>query len=122
MTFLSKLGKFLATGVALATGMWPLVAPYLGSKAQQVGTTSINDLTAIGQVVVEAEALLQGSGNGAAKLAAASPLVESIIKTSELVSGHKIANEAAFTAACQKITSACADLLNSLDAGSVKTA
>jgi len=90
MTFLKKLGSFLAQGIALATGVWPLVAPLFGSnaKVQNTGTTIINDLTSIGGIVVQAEALIQSSGSGPAKLAAAAPLVANIVKTSELVAGH----------------------------------
>ena len=120
MTFLKKLGSFLAQGIALATGIWPLVSPLFGSKAQGAATTVINDLTAVGGVVVQAEALLQGAGNGAAKLEAAAPLVANIVKTSELVSGHKIANEALFLQGCTDLTHAVAEILNSLDPGAVQ--
>jgi hypothetical protein len=123
MTFLKKLGSALAQGIALATGMWPLVSKFFGAgvAASQTANTVVNDLTAIGQVVVQAEAMFQGTGTGATKLAAAAPLVANVIKTSELVSGHKIANETLFTQACQEITSSVADLLNSLDSSSVQT-
>lgn len=83
--------------------------------------TVINDLTSIASVVVQAEALLQGPGNGASKLAAAAPLVTTIIKTSELVSGHKIANESLFIQGCTNLTSAVAQILNSLDSGTVQS-
>lgn len=122
MTFLSKLGQFLAKAVALAVGIGPLITPYLGSKSGAAVSTVVNDLTSIGQVVVQAEAMIQTSGSGSAKLAAAAPLVQQIIQTSELVSGKKIANEALFTASCQQITSAVVGILNSLDQNAVKTA
>lgn len=123
MTFLKKLGSVLAQGIALATGVWPLVSRFFGAgtAAANVATTVVNDLTQIGQVVVQAETMFQGAGTGPQKLAAATPLVANVIKTSELVSGHKIANEAGFTKACQEITSAVADLLNSLDAAAIYT-
>jgi hypothetical protein len=123
MTFLKKLGSALAQGIALATGMWPLVSKFFGAgtAASQTANAVVNDLTAIGQVVVQAEAMFQGTGTGPSKLAAATPLVANIIKTSELVAGHKISNEAAFTAACQAITSDVANLLNSLDSSTVQT-
>jgi hypothetical protein len=120
MTFLSKLGKVLATVVnilSVAAGIGPIIGPYLGSAGAKVAgavSTAVNDLTSIGQVVLQAEALIQGTGTGATKLAAASPLVAQIIKTSELVSGHKIADEALFMAGCTKITSGMADVLNAL--------
>src|ERR1700720_2033755 len=123
MTFLAKLGSFLARGIAILTGLTPLISPLFGSKAQQatnVSGTIVNDLTAVGQVVVSAEAIL-GAGTGPAKLAAAAPLVANIVKTSELVSGHKIANEALFIQGCTDLTNAVAEILNSLDAGAVQS-
>lgn len=123
MTFLKKLGSVLAQGIALATGMWPLVSRFFGSNtaAANTATTVVNDLTQVGQIVVQAEAMFQGAGTGPSKLAAAAPLVANVIKTSELVSGHKISDEAGFTKACQEITSAVADLLNSLDSSAIQT-
>lgn len=114
MTFLKKLGSILAQGIAIAAGFGPLIAPYLGTKAKQTLDIAINDLTSIGQVVVQAEALLQGPSRGAEKLKAAAPLIASIVRTSELVSGHKIADEALFLKGCTELTSAVADILNSL--------
>ena|SRR5215472_856864 len=116
-TFLGKLGKYLAEGVAVASGVWPLVQPFFGSgtKAAQTVPVVINDLTSIGSIVVQAEALIQTPGSGAQKLAAAAPLVENIVRTSELVVGHKIADQAGFTKGCTDLTSAVAEILNSLD-------
>jgi hypothetical protein len=123
VTFLKKLGSILAQGIAVATGVWPLVSGLFGSstKAQQTGTTVINDLTSIGQVVVQTEALIQTPGSGATKLQAAAPLVANIVKTSELVSGHQIANEALFIQGCTDLTNAVAEILNSLSANNLKT-
>src|SRR5579862_4153702 len=128
MTFLQKLGSILATGVRIAAeaaGIAPLVAPFLGSAAPKVENaiaTGATDLTQVGQVVVSAEALLQGPGSGASKLAAATPLVQSIVQTSQLVDGKKIAYPTLFTQGCSKITSGVADVLNSLHEDAVKTA
>ena len=83
-------------------------------------TKIANDLTAVGQIVVTAEAVLQTSG-GAAKLAAAAPLVTNIVRTSELVSGHEIADEALFLQGCTNITSGVAQVLNSLKSDNVKS-
>jgi hypothetical protein len=116
MTFLKRLGIILAQGLGIAAGITPLIAPFLGSKANQVVGVAINDLSAIGELVVQAEALLQGDGNGAEKLARAAPLVTTLVRTSELVSGHHIENEAAFTKGCTDLTSAVAEILNSLSA------
>src|SRR5271155_2989859 len=118
-TFLSKLGKALAEGVALLTGLGPVIAPLLGSaagKADSAESTIVNDLTSVGQVVIQVEAIIQTPGSGAAKLAAAAPLVAQIIKTSQLVSGKSVANQTLFTQGCVDLTSAVAEILNSLKA------
>ena len=123
MTFLSKLGSLLARGIAVLTGLAPIIAPLFGSKAQQaagVVTTATNDLNAVAQIVVTTEALIQTPGSGAAKLAAAAPLVVNLVKGSEIVSGHKIANETLFIQGCTDLTNAVAEILNSLDAGGVQ--
>ncbi len=119
MTFLKKLGQVLLKIVGIALQIEPLAAPFIGSASVKAAGV-INDLTAIGQVVVQAEALIQGTGTGATKLAAASPLVANIIKTSELMIGKKVKDEAAFVKACQEITGGVADLLNSLDESTIK--
>jgi len=122
MTFLSKLGKFLAQGISMAAGVWPLVAPLFGSKVSSATATIVgNDLTSVGQVVVQAEALIQGSGTGPQKLAAAAPLVANIVKTSELVAGHSIANESLFIQGCTDLTNAVAEILNSLSTANVNS-
>jgi hypothetical protein len=120
MTFLKRLGQVLAQGIAVAAGIWPLAGQFFGAKGQQVATTVINDLTQIGGIVTQVEAIIQTPGSGAVKLQAAVPLVVNIVKTSEMVSGHKIANETLFIEGCTDITSGVAKILNSLDAGAVQ--
>lgn len=117
MTFLKKLGVILVNLAGVAAGVGPIIAPFLGSgKVAAVAGTAVNDLTAIGSVVLQMETAFAGLGdkNGADKLKAAIPLVGNIIKTSELVVGKKIANEAMFTLAIQEYTQATVDLLNSI--------
>lgn len=122
MTFLSKLGSILLKVVAIATGIGPLVEPFLGSgKAAAVAGTVVNDLTSIGQVVVQAEALIQGTGTGATKLAAATPLIAQIIMSSEMISGKKIANNPLFLQGAGKVTSGIADVLNAISPDEAKT-
>lgn len=125
MTFLKKLGQVLLKIVGIAAGVGPVIQPFLGSGAAATTTATVtNDLTAIGSVIVQIEtafAAIPGS-TGAQKLQAAIPLVGNIIKTSELVTGKKIANEAMFTQAITEYAQATVDLLNSLDEGAVKTA
>lgn len=122
MTFLKKLGQILANIAGIAVGIGPLIKPFLGSgeAAEYVGK-GINDLTAIGSVVVQIETALQGKP-GTEKLAASIPLVGNIIKTSEMVVGKKIENEALFTQAVQEFAQATVDLLNSIHHDEAKTA
>ena len=124
MTFLKKLGVILLKVVGVVAGAEPLIQPLLGSGATATKTATVtNDLTAIGSVVTQIEtafAAIPGS-TGAQKLQAATPLVGNIIKTSEMVVGKKIANEALFTQAIQEYTQATVDLLNSLDQSNITT-
>lgn len=123
MTFLKKLGQALLQGVAVVTGIWPIVQPLFGSHtaAAQTAGTVVNDFTQIAGIVAQVEAVIQTPGSGAAKLSAAIPLVTNIVKTSELVAGKKIANETLFVQACSEITQGMVDLLNSLHPDNVQT-
>jgi hypothetical protein len=123
MSFLKKLGQVLATVGATALGVGPLVAPLLGSKGNQVSAgipTVINDLTAISSVVIQIETALQGQA-GADKFKAAVALVGPIIKTSQIVSGKKIADPALLDKGIEEVTQGVVDVLNSLNADSVST-
>ena len=126
MTFLKKLGTILLNLAGIAAGVGPIIYPFLGSgKAASVAGTAVNDLTAIGTVIVQIETAFAALGPGAHgpdKLKAAIPLVGNIIKTSQLVVGKKIANEAMFTLAIQEYTQATVDLLNSLHSDGAQSA
>jgi len=123
VSFLKKLGKILANAAAIAVGIGPVIQPFLGSgKAASIAGTVTNDLTQVAQIVTTVEAVIQTPGSGAAKLAAAVPLVKGIIQSSELVIGKKVANEALFEQACTEYTQATVDLLNSLHPDGVQTA
>lgn len=125
MTFLKKLGTILVNVAGIAVGVGPLIQPFLGSgKASSTATTVVNDLTSMGQLIVQIETAFAGlpvQTTGAEKLKAAVPLVANVIKTSELISGKKIANEALFTQACTEYTQATVDLLNSIHPDEAKT-
>ena len=117
MTFLKKIGQILVNLAGIAAGVGPIITPFLGSgKAATIAGAAVNDLTAIGSTVVQIETAFAAIPNstGPQKLQAAIPLVGNIIKTSELVAGKKIANEALFTQAIQEYTQATVDLLNSI--------
>jgi hypothetical protein len=125
LTFLKKLGQVLATVAGEVTGIEPLIMPFLGSgKASQVAqtvVTDVNDLTAMGQQVVTIETALQGKP-GSDKLTAVIPLITNIVKTSELVAGKKILDEALFIKGCTWMSQGSVDVLNSLDPAAVHTA
>jgi hypothetical protein len=120
VNFLAKLGKFIAEGVLVLSGLGPVVGQFFGSKSGAMVGTVVQDLTSIGGVVVMAEAMM-GPGGGPLKLSAATPPVANIIKTSELVNGHKIINQALYLEGCTDITSGTAKVLNSLDGGVVQS-
>lgn len=123
MTFLKKLGQVLLTVASTAIGVGPIITPLLGNgrdKATGVINTVTNDLTSIGQVIIQIEAALHGH-DGPAKLEAAIALVGPIIKTSQLVSGKKIADPALMEKGINEITQGVVDVLNSLHADSVQT-
>ena len=123
MTFLKKLGQILLSVSTAALGVGPLVGPLFGNKGTQVTTGIANvtsDLTSIGTVIVQIETALQGK-SGADKLQAAIALVGPIIRTSQLVSGKKIANDALLQKGIGEVTQGMVDILNSIDQESVKT-
>lgn len=123
MSFLKKLGQILLTVASTAVGIGPIVGPFFGNKAGQVaGTVAVvaNDLTAIGTVVVQIETALQGK-TGQDKLTAAIALVGPIIRTSQLVSGKKIADDVLLQKGISEVTQGVVDILNSIDQNAVKT-
>ena|SRR5882724_6012846 len=123
MTFLKKLGTILANVAGIAIGIGPIITPFLGSgKAAAITGTVVNDLTAIGSIIVQVETAGAAIAlPGPQKLQAAIPLIGNIIKTSEMVAGKKIANEALFTQAVQEYAQATVDLLNSIHPDEAKS-
>ena len=118
MTFLKKLGAFLAKAASIALGVGPLLQPFLGSAAPVVAS-GINDLTQIAQIATTVEAVVQTPGSGAAKLAAATPLVLQILRTSQAFDGKKIANETLAEQGASKIVSGVVDFMNAIDESEV---
>ena len=111
MNFLKKLGfLFLKIGKVVIAD--PSITGLSGTS---------NTLSLITQAVSIAE--ISGSANGLTgqqKLDGAVPFVAQAIIQSSILSGKKIADEAKFQSACKAITGGFADLLSSLDGGSVK--
>jgi len=124
MSFLKKLGIVLAGVASTALGIGPIVAPLLGggNKAAGVVGAVTNDLTSIGSVIAQVETIFAGQDNmGPQKLSAAVALVGPIIRTSQLVSGKKIADEAKLKSGIAGVTQGIVDVLNSLHPDSVST-
>jgi hypothetical protein len=116
MSFLSKLGQIVAT----VTGLAPLFPALFGSaKVTQAVTVGVNDFNAIAQVIVQVETALQGK-TGADKFTAAVNLVGPIIRTSQLVSGKKIADEALLQKGINEVTQGVVDVLNSIHSDAAK--
>lgn len=121
-SFLSKLGGILRSGLQIVSTFFPILQPFLGSgKAQQVATTAVNDFTLVGQQVLAIETALDGTP-GPQKLAALVKLITPIIQTSQLVSGHQVANPALFQQGCTEVGQGVVDILNSLKSDGIKTA
>lgn len=123
MTFLKKLGVALAKGLQIAAAVGGVALPFLSSNPKIAGVATVveSDLVQVGQIVTTTEAIIRTPGSGAMKLEAATPLVSSFVKASELVAGKKIVNEALFIQGCAKITGGTADILNSLDPNAAQT-
>lgn len=120
-SFLKKIGQVLSAGLSFVGIIFPVLRPFLGSgKAVSEVVTYVNDFTAIGTQIITIETALQGKP-GTDKLVAAVPLVAGIVRTSELVTGHRIANEVEFIAGCTDLTNAVVRILNSLDSNAIKT-
>jgi len=122
MSFLKKLGQVAATLGSIALGIGPLAVPLFGSKgdtATGIINTAANDLTLIGQVIVQIETALQGK-SGAEKRDAAVRLIGPIIRTSQMVSGKKIADPALMESGIGKITDGMVDVLNAIHEDAVK--
>jgi hypothetical protein len=123
MTFLKKLGQFLAQAVALATGIGPLIEPFLGQgRASEVPATVVNDLTQIAQVVTSVEAVIQTPGSGAQKLASATPLVLQILRSSQAFAGKQIADEALAEKGASEVVQGVVDFMNAISEGEAKKA
>ena len=124
MSFLKKLGLVLAQVGATAVGIGPIITPLLGSwgsaggKINQGISVVVNDLTTIASLIVQVEVALQGK-TGPDKFQAALNLVGPVVRTSQLVSGKKIADEAMLQKGITEITQGVVDVLNSLHQESV---
>lgn len=123
MSFLKKLGQLLAGAVAIATGIGPIIQPFLGGgKAAAIEAAAVNDLTQISQIILMVEAVNQAPGSGADKLKAATPLVLQILRTSQAFSGKKIKDEALAEKGAADIVTGIVEFYNAIDEGEAKKA
>lgn len=119
MTFLSKLGGLIVKGLAIVTGIAPIIQQ-IAPQAAGALTVVSSDLVQIASIVQNVEVFGQSLGlSGADKLRGAGPLVAQIVLTSALMANKKVANGPLFTQACTEIAGGVADLLNSLHADAV---
>ncbi len=118
MTFLKKLGQWIAAGIRLEAGLAPFArALYPGSDG--VLTKVESELTQLGAIVVTAESFGALTGlPGSEKVRVAGPLVAQLVQHSSIMVGKEVQDPVKFALACQTIAGGMADLLNSLKAPS----
>jgi hypothetical protein len=114
VSFLEKAGKILANVAAMEAGIEPLFRSAVPQSAQPYVDKA--DLIFRSVVATEGQftAAFPGQQTGPQKLLAASSLVGPVLASIDTIRGKPIADEAAYTKAVQDITSAVANLLNSL--------
>lgn len=121
MTFLSKLGSAILKGIAIVSGIAPVISQNIPGIAGPVQVLS-QDLTQIADIITQVEAIGQAFGQaGPDKLKAAAPLVAQVLLKSSILANNKIANPDLFNQGATAIASGMADVLNSLDQGGVET-
>ncbi len=114
MKFLTKFGQAFLKGIQIVTGFAPLAASVAPNEAGVIQTVS-QDLTQIAHIITQVVVIGQAlSLPGPQKLTAAAPLIAQVLLQSSMLAGHKINDEALFTAGAKKIADGMADCLNSL--------
>jgi hypothetical protein len=117
VNWLKKLGSIVLKVVGIETGLMPLISNVLPPKDAAVVTTVTDKLNQGLGVIATTEqmftAVSQASGQGSAKLKAATPFVAGLIQQTDMLAGKKPKDEAKFEAAATALTSALADILNS---------
>lgn len=116
MGWLKNFGRAVLTGVKIASGYAPLVGGFVpagGGVARGVDT-----FLRISQMIFQTEAMfanMSGTTSGAEKLRLTAPLISQVILQSDAMIGKKVKDQAKFNAAVLAITSATADLWNSVE-------
>jgi hypothetical protein len=114
MSFLKKLGGWVKMGVTAYLGFQQTAQLLLPKHAALLGKVG-SELAEAMDVIVTVEALGQLKNlPGAEKAELAGPLVGNILLKSSILIDKKIADPAAFHAACIKIAGGLADVLNAV--------
>lgn len=116
MTFLGVLGNIVKY-IGIAEGFIPLVQQAVpGKTATTLGTIQDKLNQGLGVIVTTEQAFTnigKQDGSGPDKLKAAAPFIAQLIQQTDLLTGKKPKDEAAFIKATTDLTSALADVLNS---------
>lgn len=122
VSFLKKAGKILANVAAIEAG----VEPIFKAVAPPAVGAEIDKLDLIFKSIVATEGQFANAfpdkQTGPQKLLAAATLVGPVLSTVDTIRGKQIADEAAYIAAIQEITSGCANLMNAYKGGDAKDA
>lgn len=117
MTFLKKLGMIVLKIVGIVSGELPLLQSVLPAKVGSEVATGMDKLDSALGVVTTAEqmftAVSQASGQGSAKLTAATPFIAALLQQTTTLTGKTPKNAALFQSGCASITSGLADVMNS---------
>ena len=117
MTFLKKLGTIVLKIVGIASGLMPLISNAIPAKDAAVAGTVVDKLDSALGVITTTEqmftAVSQASGQGSAKLQAATPFVAALVQGTSTLVGKTPKDPAKFQSGCTALTSALADIMNS---------
>lgn len=115
----SAILRDVGIGVKLFMGIEPQVYPILPAGTQAPLSAVTDDLTQIGSAVTTAQAVITAvttPGETPAQIvAAAAPLVSTVIQKSELALGKKVLDPALYAQAINEITQGVVDLLSSIE-------
>lgn len=131
VTFLKKLGQYLAKGLPIAAEAFPMLAPFVNLAlpasaqpvAQAVESKAESEISLMSQAVVSAETMANALGSttvtGAQKAAAAGTGVLQVLLASEAMAGKKIADPVGAQKAAAEIAGGLADFWNSVSGAAV---
>jgi hypothetical protein len=120
VSVLEKIGKVLATGVGIATGMEPLLQTVLPAKVDTEAGTVVSDLQQVGNLVTTVEGVgqaLEAPGlTDSQKVAAISPQVGVLIQQTLWFKalGKPIKDQTLFATGCSDLTKGVQEILQSI--------